>query len=459
MKTDRIYLLTANFSKIYEIISAKFKNITIFEPIGGFVSIEEAILAFREDREKELIKDIIKEFDRLKKEYKFIAIRGCEAFGNIGKFELNLMLAKHLNAPVYCTENLKAINKNSKLFISSNLDEILAYKQDIITPYKFEKELVDKAKSDKKTIVLPESTDERILKASELLMKTKAVNLILLGDESGIKTEAKSLGVNLEGIKFINLDKNEYQDGFASKLYELRKHKGVTLEKAKEMILDKTYFGTMMVQAGLADAMVSGAITTTADTIRPAFEIIKTKPQTLLVSSSFVMCMDEEILIYADCAINPKPDAQTLARIAIDSAYTASYFGLKPRVALLSYSTGDSGYGEDVDLVHAALKIAKELEPNLVIDGPMQYDAAIDMQVAKKKLPNSDVAGRANVFVFPNLSCGNIGYKIAQRSANCIAIGPLLQGLKKPVNDLSRGCSVEDIVNTVLITAIQAGGK
>ncbi|WP_172201584.1 phosphate acetyltransferase [Campylobacter sp. RM16188] len=459
MKTDRIYLLTANFSKIYEIISAKFKNITIFEPIGGFVSIEEAILAFREDREKELIKDIIKEFDRLKKEYEFIAIRGCEAFGNIGKFELNLMLAKHLNAPVYCTENLKAINKNSKLFISSNLDEILAYKQDISTPYKFEKELVDKAKSDKKTIVLPESADERILKASELLIKTQAVNLILLGDESGIKTEAKSLGVNLEGIKFINLDKNEYQDSFASKLHELRKHKGVTLEKAKEMILDKTYFGTMMVQTDLADAMVSGAITTTADTIRPAFEIIKTKPQTPLVSSSFVMCMDEEILIYADCAINPKPDAQTLARIAIDSANTASYFGLKPRVALLSYSTGDSGYGEDVDLVHAALKIAKELEPNLVIDGPMQYDAAIDMQVAKKKLPNSDVAGRANVFVFPNLSCGNIGYKIAQRSANCIAIGPLLQGLKKPVNDLSRGCSVEDIVNTVLITAIQAGGK
>ena len=233
----------------------------------------------------------------------------------------------------------------------------------------------------------------------------------------------------------------------------------MSLEQAKELILDKTYFGTMMVHTGLADAMVSGASTNTADTVRPAFQIIKTTPDNPLVSSSFIMCMGEEILIYADCAVIPNPDPNALAHIAIASAKSAIEFGIEPKIALLSYATGNSGVGADVELVKEAKSIINELEPSLKVEGPIQYDAAIDMAVAAKKLPNSDVAGCANVFIFPNLNSGNIGYKIAQRSGHCIAIGPILQGLKKPVNDLSRGCLVDDIINTVLITAIQAGGK
>ncbi|WP_169974594.1 MULTISPECIES: phosphate acetyltransferase [unclassified Campylobacter] len=459
MKSKGIYLITANFSKIYEIISAKFKNVTVFEPIGGFVCTKEAAVAFENGHEKELIKSIIKEFNRLQKKYDLVVVRAFEAFSNLGKFELNLLLARHLNTPVFSEKNLKALNINSNLVISSNLDEVLDAQQSIITPFRFENLLIETASKDKKMVVLPESNDERILKASELLMQTGAVNLTLLGDETAVKSRADELGINLSGVKFINLEKNVFQESFAKELYELRKHKGMSLEKAKELILDKTYFGTMMVQTGLADAMVSGASTNTADTVRPAFQIIKTTPDSPLVSSSFVMCMGEEILIYADCAVIPNPDANALAHIAISSAKTAVEFGIEPRVALLSYATGNSSEGSDTDLVKEAKKIINELEPELKVEGPIQYDAAIDIGVARKKIPNSEVAGRANVFVFPNLNSGNIGYKIAQRSGHCIAIGPILQGLKKPVNDLSRGCLVDDIINTVLITAIQAGEK
>ena len=459
MKAQGIYLITANFSKIYEIISAKFKNIAVFEPIGGFVSEEEAAAAFETGNEKELIKSIINEFNEIKKRYDLVVVRAFEGFSNLGKFELNLLLARHLNTPVFSEKNLKALNLNSNLVISCDLDEVLNAKQDIMTPFRFETLLIQTAEKDKKTVVLPESDDERILRASELLMRTKAVNLTLLGDESEVKERAEKLGINLSGVKFINLEKNVFQESFAKELFELRKHKGMSLEQAKELILDKTYFGTMMVHTGLADAMVSGASTNTADTVRPAFQIIKTTPDNPLVSSSFIMCMGEEILIYADCAVIPNPDPNALAHIAIASAKSAIEFGIEPKIALLSYATGNSGVGADVELVKEAKSIINELEPSLKVEGPIQYDAAIDMAVAAKKLPNSDVAGCANVFIFPNLNSGNIGYKIAQRSANCIAIGPILQGLKKPVNDLSRGCLVDDIINTVLITAIQAGGK
>ena len=306
---------------------------------------------------------------------------------------------------------------------------------------------------------MPESEDERILRASEILLKSGAVNLILLGDENEVKFEAEKLGVNLSGARFINLEKNEYADRLIAALFEARKSKGVSIEQARELVRDRTYFATMLVQEGLAHAMVSGANTTTAHTIRPALQIIKTRPDSPLVSSSFIMCFNEEILIYADCAINPNPDAQQLAQIALASADTARAFGLEPLVAMLSYSSGDSGSGADIDLVRSAGEIAHDLAPALKIEAPVQYDAAIDPAVARKKLPNSDVAGRANVFVFPNLNAGNIGYKIAQRSANCVAVGPILQGLKKPVNDLSRGCGVGDVVNTVLISAIQAANE
>lgn len=456
---DSILALGANFQEIYEIISAKFKNVAVFDPINDFYGLENTQKAFENGSEREFFKSAVNEFDRLAESADFVLVKPAKSIANIGEIEFNLQIARNLNVPVFCRENLSFFTRNSKLIVSGNLDEILNAKQDIITPLRFENSLFKLAAKDKKTVVLPESEDERILRASEILLKSGAVNLILLGDENEVKFEAKKLGVNLNGARFINLEKNEYADRLTAALFEARKSKGVSLEQARKLVRDRTYFATMLVQEGLADAMVSGANTTTAHTIRPALQIIKTRPDSSLVSSSFIMCFDEEILIYADCAINPNPDAQQLAQIALASADTARAFGLEPLVAMLSYSSGDSGSGEDVDLVRSAGEIARGLAPTLKIEAPVQYDTAIDPVVARKKLPNSDVAGRANVFVFPNLNAGNIGYKIAQRSANCVAVGPILQGLKKPVNDLSRGCGVGDVVNTVLISAIQAANE
>nr|WP_314889435.1 phosphate acetyltransferase [uncultured Campylobacter sp.] len=456
---DSILALGANFQEIYEIISAKFKNVAVFDPINDFYGLENAKKAFENGSEREFFKSMIDEFGRLAGSADFVLVKSAKSIANIGEIELNLQIARNLNVPVFCRENLSFFTQNSKLIVSGNLDEILSVKQDIITPLRFENSLFKLAAKDKKTIVLPESEDERILRASEILLKSGAVNLILLGDENEVKFGAEKLGVNLSGARFINLEKNEYADRLTAALFEARKSKGVSLDQARELVRDRTYFATMLVQEGLADAMVSGANTTTAHTIRPALQIIKTLPNSPLVSSSFIMCFDEEILIYADCAINPNPDARQLAQIALASADTARAFGLEPRVAMLSYSSGDSGSGADIDMVRSAGEIARGLDPALKIEAPVQYDAAIDPAVARKKLPNSDVAGRANVFVFPNLNAGNIGYKIAQRSANCVAVGPILQGLKKPVNDLSRGCGVGDVVNTVLISAIQAANE
>lgn len=453
---NSILALGVNFQEIYEIISTKFENVVVFDPVCGFFGRENTERDFQSGKEGDFFKSIICEFDRLAESADFVLVKPAKSIANIGETELNLQIARNLNVPVLCRENLSFFTRNSKLIISGNLDEILNAKQDIITPLRFENSLFKLATKDKKTVVLPESEDERILRASEILLKSGAVNLILLGDENEVKFEAEKLGVNLNGAKFINLEKNEYEERLTAALFEARKSKGVSLEQARELVRDRTYFATMLVQEGLADAMVSGANTTTAHTIRPALQIIKTRPESPLVSSSFIMCFAEEILIYADCAINPNPDAQQLAQIAIASADTARAFGLEPRVAMLSYSSGDSGSGADIDLVRIAGEIAHDLAPALKIEAPVQYDAAIDPLVARKKLPNSDVAGRANVFVFPNLNAGNIGYKIAQKSANCVAVGPILQGLKKPVNDLSRGCTVADVVNTALISAIQA---
>ena len=453
---DSILALGANFQEIYEIISTKFENVVVFDPVCGFFGRENTERDFQSGKEGDFFKSIICEFDRLAESAYFVLVKPAKSVANIGETELNLQIARNLNVPVFCRENLSFFTRNSKLIVSGNLDEILNAKQDIITPLRFENSLFKLAAKDKKTVVLPESEDERILRASEILLKSGAVNLILLGDENKVKFEAEKLGVNLNGARFINLEKNEYEERLTAALFEARKSKGVSLEQARELVRDRTYFATMLVQEGLADAMVSGANTTTAHTIRPALQIIKTRPDSPLVSSSFIMCFDEDILIYADCAINPNPNAEQLAQIAIASADTARAFGLEPRAAMLSYSSGDSGSGEDIDLVRSAGEIARKLDPGLKIEAPVQYDAAIDLAVARKKLPNSDVAGRANVFVFPNLNAGNIGYKIAQKSANCVAVGPILQGLKKPVNDLSRGCTVADVVNTALISAIQA---
>jgi phosphate acetyltransferase len=282
--------------------------------------------------------------------------------------------------------------------------------------------------------------------------------LTILGDEQRIRARSAELGVDLSDAKVLNPQTSELCDQFAEQYAELRRHKGVTVEQARETIHDVSYFGTMLVHNKMVDGMVSGAMHTTAHTVRPAFEIIKTLPGITTVSSIFLMCLADRVLAYGDCAIVPDPTSEELADIAISSARTAAQFSIEPRVAMLSYSTGTSGTGADVDKVRAATDLVRQREPDLLVDGPIQYDAAVDPTTAASKMPDSKVAGRATVLIFPDLNTGNNTYKAVQRSAGAIAIGPVLQGLKKPVNDLSRGALIEDIVNTVAITAIQAQG-
>lgn len=325
-----------------------------------------------------------------------------------------------------------------------------------VTPLMFEYELIERAKASRQRIVLPEGEEERILRASEILMRRGVADLTLLGNREAIRKKVKAWGLNLEGITIIDPMNSEQLDRYARALYELRKHKGISEQMAKDTMTDVSYFGTMMVHHGDAGGMVSGAIHTTAETIRPALQIIRTRPGFSVVSSVFFMCLADRVLVYGDCAINPDPNAAQLADIAISSAETARAYGIEPRVAMCSYSTGKSGLGADVEKVREATRIVRERRPDLKIEGPIQYDAAVDAGVARTKLPESEVAGKATVFIFPDLNTGNNLYKAVQRSANAVAIGPVLQGLNKPVNDLSRGCTVPDIVNTVAITAIQA---
>ena len=325
-----------------------------------------------------------------------------------------------------------------------------------VTPLMFEYELVRRARERRQHVVLPEGTDERILRAAEILLLRGVVDVTLLGDPDQVRSRCTALGLALDQAAIIDPARSQRRELFAQTYYERRKHKGISLQMAYDAMIDVSYFGTMMVYHGDADAMVSGAAHTTQHTIRPAFEIIRTAPGRSLVSSVFFMCLEDRVLVFGDCAVNPNPNAAQLADIAIVSAQTASRFGIEPRIAMLSYSTGESGKGEDVDRVREATTIAKRLRPDLKIDGPLQYDAAVDAEVAASKPPGSEVAGHATVFIFPDLNTGNNTYKAVQRSANAVAIGPILQGLNKPVNDLSRGCTVTDVVNTVAITAIQA---
>lgn len=335
--------------------------------------------------------------------------------------------------------------------------KIQMQKSDVITPVMFAYKLFEMARKKRKKIVLPESCDERILRAAEIVLRRDVCEIIFLGKEDEVREHAQKLGIDISKATIINHETSELFEEFCNTFYEMRKAKGLTLQAAKDAMIHVNYFATMMVHLGYGDAMVSGAMHATADTIRPALQIIKTTPQTQLVSSLFFMCLKTKVLVYGDCALNQNPNAQELAQIAISCAATAQLFGIEPKVAMLSYSTGSSGSGTDVDKVREATQILKTLKPNLKIEGPIQYDAAIDKEVAAIKLPNSEVAGEASVFIFPDLNTGNNTYKAVQRSSDAIAIGPILQGLKKPVNDLSRGCSVEDVVNTILITAIQAG--
>jgi phosphate acetyltransferase len=363
--------------------------------------------------------------------------------------------------PVIAPENERRLTTALSHF-ESNVDvdimgQILKItRSKVVTPVMFEYELFERARADRRHIVLPESDDERILRAAEILLKRNVVDITLLGNEDEINKKAASLQLQLSSVNIIDPYDNDLVHEYAAEYFRLRKHKGVTKERAYELMYDVSYLGTMMVHKGHADGMVSGAANTTAHTIRPAFEFIKTKPGVSIVSSSFLMCFNDRVLVYADCAVNPNPNAEQLADIAISSAETAINFGIEPRIAMLSYSTGESGKGEEVEKVRKATHIARERRPDLKIEGPIQYDAAIEPTVARQKMPGSDVAGKATVFIFPDLNTGNNTYKAVQRAANAVAIGPVLQGLNKPVNDLSRGCTVKDIVNTVVITAIQA---
>lgn len=340
------------------------------------------------------------------------------------------------------------------------IERLINFEPHGMTPRMFQYSLVKRAQKSKKHIVLPEGADERILTATARLVAMDLVEITLLGDPDIIEKKLMKMGlkIDLEKINIIDPTKSERFQDYVETLYELRKHKGVNMDMARDWMADVSYYGTMMIYKGNADGMVSGATHTTQHTIRPALQFIKTKPGVSVVSSVFFMCLEDRVSVFGDCAINPNPTAEELAEITISSAESCVAFGIDPKIAMLSYSSGTSGKGADVDRVRKATEIVKSKRPDLKIEGPIQYDAAVDITVGKSKLPDSEVAGQANLLIFPDLNTGNNTYKAVQRETGALAIGPMLQGLNKPVNDLSRGCTVDDIFNTVVLTAIQAQG-
>lgn len=444
------------------------KDLLAKHPNSTLLSLKGAKNDALKDKDT-FFRQLIGDFERLKAEFDFVLIEGDTSFGVLGDFEFAVRIAKELNTPILAlvSENDKdkastylqeKLQNRSFLVASkeSDLSELSKLKNyDFLTPNRFGYELAQRAKKDKKIVVLPESDDERILQAANVLLAQDLVDLILLGDESEIQAKATNLGLNLSKARVMNPANSPLLAEFASTLYEARKAKGLSEDEAQRLVKDRTYFGTLLVHTDKAQAMVSGASTTTAETIRPALQLIKTKSGVSTVSGAFFMSLEDSVLLFADCAVTPNPTPQQLAEIALSSVMNAKAFGFTPRVAMLSYSTGASGSGTSVEAVKEAVAIAQKY-PDLLVDGPLQFDAAIDALTAKSKMPNSKVAGQANVFIFPDLNAANIAYKAVQRTANAIAIGPILQGLKKPVNDLSRGCLVEDIVNTAILSAIQA---
>lgn len=390
-----------------------------------------------------------------------------------GDYNFDAQLAAAIGAPVVLAAGDEAVADLAKVRIeelgavvasisTGDLGDLQVEDVDarqVMSPVVFERQLIEQARANRKHVVLPEGEDDRILQAADQLLKQGVAELTILGDVDDMNRRAQELGLDLSGANLVNHLESELAEEFAADFAELRKKKGVTIEQARETMKDVSYFGTMMVHKGLADGMVSGAAHTTAHTIKPSFQIIKTAPGASVVSSIFLMVMQDRLWAFGDCAVNPNPTAEQIGEIAAVSAKTAAQFGIDPKVAILSYSTGTSGSGPDVDRAVAAVEAAKQADPELVVDGPLQFDAACDPGVGKKKTPDSPVAGQANVFIFPDLEAGNAGYKIAQRTGGALAVGPVLQGLNKPVNDLSRGATVPDIVNTVAITAIQAGAK
>ncbi len=367
--------------------------------------------------------------------------------------------------PKIYAENTRKINTSIQDFetfipVNALAEKLITFEANGITPRMFQFNLLQWARSERKRIVLPEGTDNRILSAVKELIDSDVVDIVLLGDPAVIleKIDQLDLKLDINKIEIIDPQHSEYFEDYAETLYELRKHKNVNPTMARDLMTDISYFGTMMVYKGHADGMVSGAVHTTQHTIRPALQFIKTKPEVSIVSSVFFMCLEDRVTVYGDCAINPNPNAEELAEIAITSASTSESFGIEPKIAMLSYSSGASGKGQDVEKVREATAIVTRKNPALKVEGPIQYDAAVDMEVAKKKMPESEVAGQASVFIFPDLNTGNNTYKAVQRETGALAIGPIIQGLNKPVNDLSRGSTIDDIFNTVVITAIQAQG-
>lgn len=378
-----------------------------------------------------------------------------------GTFEVTNKIG-NINSKIYA-DNSQKINTSIATFekyVNTDrlAERLITFENTLLTPRMFQYNLLKRAKTSKKRIVLPEGYDERILRAASRLIDVDVVEITLLGDPNKIKQKATKLGIinTIEKATIINPIASEHFEDYAATFYELRKHKNINMDMAHDFISDVSYFGTMMIYKGHVDGMVSGAVNTTQHTIRPALQFIKTKPTASVVSSVFFMCLEDRVSVFGDCAINPNPNAEQLAEIAIASADTATNFGIEPKIAMLSYSSGASGKGADVDKVREATEIVKTKRPDLKIEGPIQYDAAVDIGIGKSKLPNSDVAGQASVLIFPDLNTGNNTYKAVQRETGALAIGPMLQGLNKPVNDLSRGCTINDVYNTVIITAIQA---
>ncbi|MGC6432211.1 MAG: phosphate acetyltransferase [Jejuia sp.] len=378
-----------------------------------------------------------------------------------GTFEVANEIGK-IRSRIYA-ENIEKIETSIatfEKFVNTDklADDLITFQSEIFTPRMFQYNLLQRALTQKKHIVLPEGYDERVLRAAARLIDAHVVDLTLIGEADKIGERVKKLDIplNLKDINIVSPLTSPHFEDYAQTFYELRKHKNVNLDMAKDTMADVSYFATMMIYKGHADGMVSGAVHTTAHTLRPALQFIKTKPDTSIVSSVFFMCLEDRVSVFGDCAINPNPNAEQLAEIAISSAKSAQDFGIEPKVAMLSYSSGSSGKGEDVERVRQATEIVKTKSPNLKIEGPIQYDAAVDMRIGKSKLPDSEVAGQASVLIFPDLNTGNNTYKAVQRETGALAIGPMLQGLNKPVNDLSRGCTADDIYSTVIITAIQA---
>lgn len=367
-----------------------------------------------------------------------------------------------VKSKIYATHNKKillSLDTFDTYVNAEGLTNILtSYQSNKLTPSMFQYNLLQKARIIKKHIVLPEGEDERILRAAARLQMLKIVDLTLLGDRNTIQLKCDQIGlqIDLDALNILNPEDSINNKSFATTLFEARKHKGMSEATANDLVQDVSYYGTLMILNGLADGMVSGAIHTTMHTIKPALQLIKTKPGVSVVSSVFFMCLSDRVSVMGDCAVNPNPNAEQLSEIAISSAASAEAFGIEAKVAMLSYSSGSSGKGEEVEKVRKATELVKAKKPNLQIEGPIQYDAAVDMSVAKTKMPDSEVAGQASVLIFPDLNTGNNTYKAIQRETGALAIGPMLQGLNKPVNDLSRGCTVDDIFNTVLLTAIQA---